>query len=109
ALRRKAGLAFELYTAAGDAAGVIRARQALVLGVYLTGDYALARRLEEENLDGFRRAGRTTEVANSLTLLSGINLRLREGATAWARMTEALRSWLAAENASGVARGLAMA
>ena len=43
--------ALDLYTAAGREDGVLRARQALVLAVFLAGDYATARELETENLE----------------------------------------------------------
>jgi predicted ATPase/class 3 adenylate cyclase len=101
--------ALDLYTAAGSVDGAMRARQALVLAVFLAGDYARAQQLEDQNLDDFRRAGSPFQVADSLTLLSAVSLRLGDLATAWARMVEGLRSFAANDSASGLARGLGTA
>ena len=53
-----------------QADGVLRARQALVLGVFLTGDYATALALEEQNLAAYRQAAAACEpVGDSPTRL----------------------------------------
>ncbi|HTC85306.1 MAG TPA: hypothetical protein VK656_01285, partial [Candidatus Acidoferrum sp.] len=101
--------AMELYTQAGRDDGVIRTRQALVLAVFLTGDYARARDLENQNLEAFRRTGSPFQVADSLTLLSAIHFQLDDPATSWTRMGEGLRLFAANDSASGLARVLAMA
>jgi predicted ATPase/class 3 adenylate cyclase len=108
-LREHEQQALELYMAAGREDGAIRARQALVLAVFLAGDYPTARELEEQNLDAFRRTGSPFQVADSMTLLSAIHFRLDDPVTSWQRMAEGLRFFAANDNASGLARGLAMA
>jgi len=101
--------ALELYQAAGHEPGAIRARQALVLSIFLGGDYARARALEEENLVAFRREGSQYEIADSLTLLSAIFFQLGEPAVAWQRMADGMRFFASNDAYSGLARGLAMA
>jgi predicted ATPase/class 3 adenylate cyclase len=101
--------ALDLYRQAGDDEGLTRARQALVLGVFLAGDYAAARELEEENLAVFRRAASPLEVADSLTFLSAVHYKLGDPTTGWQRLTEGLRLFAANEATTGVARSLGMA
>jgi predicted ATPase len=101
--------ALELYTAAGREDRALLARQALVLGMFLAGDYAVARDLTREHLEAFRRSGSVSQVADSMTLLSAIHYRLAEVAVSWERMVDGLRIFAAADNASGIARALAMA
>ncbi len=101
--------ALDLYAQAGMDDGVLRARQALVLAVFLTGDYPRARELEEQDLAAFRSTGSPFQVADSLTLLGAIHLRLGDGVTAWRHITEGLQLFAANDNASGIARGLATA
>ncbi len=101
--------ALDLYTAAGREDGVVRARQGLVLAVFLAGDYAMARDLETENLEVFRRTGSQFQVADSLTLLSGVYWRLGDPAAAWARACDALRLFDGIDSASGIARALGVA
>ncbi|HZC32142.1 MAG TPA: adenylate/guanylate cyclase domain-containing protein [Candidatus Bathyarchaeia archaeon] len=109
ALRAHEQSALDLYQAAGNKAGAIRARQALVLAVFLAGDYAAARELEEENYDAFRRTGSQYEIADSVTLLSAINFQLEDPVNSWRRMAEGMQFFSANDSASGLARGLAMA
>ncbi len=108
-LRTHEQRALDLYTAAGQDDGVLRARQALVLAVFLGGDYETARELESENLDVFRRTGSQFQVADSLTLLSAVNWRLGDWAAAWGRLCDALRLFDGIDSASGIARALGMA
>jgi len=108
-LREHEQLALDLYTAAGRENDVLRARQALVLGVFLSGEYEAARALEEQNLEAYRRAGSLFQVADSMTLLSGVAYRLDDPDRSWARMQEGLRFWRSNDLASGLARGLGMA
>jgi len=102
-------LALELYGAAGRADGVIRARQALVLGVFLAGDFPGALELEMQNLDAYRKSGSPFQIADSMTLLSAVHFRLGDPATSWQRMAEGLQFFSANDSASGLARGLGMA
>jgi predicted ATPase/class 3 adenylate cyclase len=101
--------ALELYLASGRDDAAIRARQALVLAVYLGGDYETARVLEAENLAAFERRGSLSEVADSATLMSAILFRLGEPELAWDRMLQGLRMFDANKLSSGVARNLVMA
>jgi predicted ATPase/class 3 adenylate cyclase len=71
-LRAHEGRAMELYASVGDEDGVLRARQALVLGAFLGGDRAEARELEIANLAAFRESGSWYRAADSLTLLSAV-------------------------------------
>ncbi len=108
-LREHEERALELYLAAGRLEDAVRARQALVLAVFLAGDYPAAHALEEENLEQFRQAGSQYEIADSTTLLSAIDYRLGDSTGSWQRMVDGLRFFGANDAASGVARGLAMA
>ena len=65
--------ALELYSQAGRQEGVTRARQGLVLALFLSGDYDAANELEEANVDAFRQAGSALEVADGALLLSAIS------------------------------------
>src|SRR4029078_13484581 len=65
-------LALDLYTAEGREDAVLRARQALVLGGFLSGDYASALELERLNLEAFRRSGAQYLVADSMNLQAAI-------------------------------------
>jgi predicted ATPase/class 3 adenylate cyclase len=100
---------YELYTAAGDEDGMRRARQALVLAVFLAGDYVRARELEDLNFEGFQRVGASFQIADSETLQSAIAIKLGDPAKAWHQMQEGLRFFAQNDNASGLARSLAMA
>jgi hypothetical protein len=108
-LRMHEQRALELYTAIGDRDGAIRARQAFVLAEFLAGSYEAARDLEELNRDEFRHSGSPTQVADSVTFLSAVYLRLGDLPTAWGRMQDSLRLFAEVDSPSGLARGLAMA
>jgi predicted ATPase/class 3 adenylate cyclase len=101
--------ALDLYQAAGREDGVLRARQALVLGVFLSGEYEEARRLEEQNLEVFESTGSVFQIADSMTLLSAIKYRVGDVEGSWRRMAEGLRRFEANDSASGLARALGMA
>lgn len=101
--------ALDLYTAVGDENAAIRARQALVLAVFLAGDYAAASALESANLAAFRRTGSLFQIADSLTLLSAVHWKQGELDLAWARLSEGLRLFADGDSASGLARNIAMA
>ncbi|HYK94332.1 MAG TPA: adenylate/guanylate cyclase domain-containing protein [Candidatus Dormibacteraeota bacterium] len=102
-------LAYDLYAAAGRDDGVLRARQALVLGVFLSGDYERARELEQQNEAAFRAIASLDHVADSMTLQAGVEHQLGNPAEAWARMADGLRYFSDNNNSSGLARGLGMA
>jgi predicted ATPase/class 3 adenylate cyclase len=102
-------LALDLYEAAGREDGVLRARQALVLGVFLAGDYVRARELERENEHAFSSIASLDHVADSMTLQSAIEYQLGEPAESWARMVAGLRHFASNSNSSGLARGMGMA
>jgi predicted ATPase/class 3 adenylate cyclase len=108
-LREHEQLALDLYMQAGRENDILRARQALVLGVFLSGDYEMALALETQNLEAYRRAGSLFQVADSMTLLAGVAYRLGDPEASWARMQEGLRFWRTNDLASGLARGLGMA
>jgi predicted ATPase/class 3 adenylate cyclase len=71
-LRREATQAVDLFTEVGDRPGVVRSRQALVVGHFLAGDAAEARRLEEENLVAFRSTQSWYRIADSMMLIGAI-------------------------------------
>jgi predicted ATPase/class 3 adenylate cyclase len=108
-LRAHEQRALELYSAVGDRDGAIRARQAFVLAEFLAGSFETARDLEELNREEWRHSGSQSQVADSVTLLSAVYLKLGDLPTAWERMVEALRLFSETDSASGIARGLAMA
>ena len=102
-------LALDLYTAAGRDDGALQARQALVLGVFLAGDYARARELERENEAAFRAIASLDHVADSMTLQAAVEHQLGNPAGSWARTVDGLRYFSDNGNSSGLARGLGMA
>ena len=102
-------LALELYAAAGRDDGVLKARQALVLGVFLAGDYSRARELEHQNEAAFRAIASLDHVADSMTLQAAVEHQLGNPAGSWARMVDGLRYFSDNNNSSGLARGLGMA
>ena len=108
-LREHEQRALDLYLAAGYEDGAIRARQGLVLAVFLAGDYRDALDLEAQNLEAFSRRGSQFEVADSLTLLSAISWRLGDVDLAWRRASEGLRFFWGTDSASGLVRNLGMA
>ena len=108
-LRAHEQRALELYTAIGNRDGAIRARQAFVLAEFLAGSFETARDLEEVNRDEFRRSGSESQIADSVTFLSAVYLKLGDIATSWERMLESLRRFSEIDSASGLGRGLAMA
>ncbi len=108
-LRRHEQEALNLYLAADRGDDVLRARSALVLGVFLAGDDAQAIALQEENLAAYRRNASRNEIADASTLLAGILFRHGEPALAWERMIEGLRTFAASEFWSGIARDLVVA
>lgn len=108
-LREHEQIALDLYTAAGRDDGVARARQALVLALFLTGDYEGAHELELQNFEAFKRDASHLQVADSMTLLAAIAFRLGDPATSWQRTVAGLRVFVSVDSASGLARGLGMA
>jgi predicted ATPase/class 3 adenylate cyclase len=112
-LRAHESKALELFTEAGTAPGarqgIPKARQALVLGVFLTGDYAGALELEGQNLAEFRAAGSEYQIADSMTFHSGVYLKVGDPAKSWEYVGEGLRWFAANDNQSGIARALGMA
>jgi hypothetical protein len=107
-LRLHEGLALEGYLAAGREVEASRARQAIVLSLFLAGDFAAARSLQEEALESYQRRNSPTEVADSRTLLSAILFRLDLPAESWQHATLALRFFAAGSLASGTARAMVM-
>jgi predicted ATPase/class 3 adenylate cyclase len=101
--------ALDLFTELGDSNGIERARQALQLRTFLVGDLDEARARSEANLEVFRGLGSMFQVADTLTLLSAIAWQRDDGATAWARLVEALRIFKDLDLASGLARAVGMA
>jgi hypothetical protein len=108
-LRAHEERALALYTALGHEEGMVRARQAIVLAVFLGGDYLLAQALEAENLAAFRRRDSPLQVADSLTLMSAMEWRRGDRAAAWACAAEALAMFTAVGSMPGMSRGLVMA
>jgi predicted ATPase len=107
-LRAHEQQAFDQYRAAGREEDAIRARQALVLAVFLDEDYALARELQGQNLEVWRELS-PAEYADGVTLLAGINYRLDDLPAAWDRMLEGLRIFSDKGLESGLVRSLGMA
>ena len=108
-LRAHEERALELYTAAGHEDGALRTRQALVLSLFLGGEYERARELETLNLDVFRRAGSQEQVASSSTLLSAIEWRAGDVDNGWHRLMSALSLFHSLEHPPGLARTFGLA
>ena len=101
--------ALELYTEADARVEIPKARQALVLGVFLSGDFEGALELAGQNLAEFRAAGAEYQVADSMTFHAGVYFRSGDAATAWGFVRDGLRWFAENENQSGIARALGMA
>lgn len=101
--------ALDLFSELGDRAGIERARQAMVLGKFLSGDLETARADSEENLATFRRLGSMFQIADTMTLLSGIDWKSGQPAASWTSLLEALEIFVSLDMASGLARSLGMA
>jgi predicted ATPase/class 3 adenylate cyclase len=99
----------ELYRSLGDDGGVDRAEQALVLASFLDGEYAAAKTISEKHLAKFRERRSYFQVADTLTLLSGIEFTLENPAMSWRRVQEGLAIFSERDAASGIARALGMA
>jgi len=108
-LRGHEEIALELYAEIGARDGTLRARQALVLGVFLLGDNERALQLEGENLAEFRAAGSEYQIADSMTFHAGVYFRSGDPTTAWHYVQEGLRWFAENDNQSGIARALGMA
>jgi predicted ATPase/class 3 adenylate cyclase len=101
--------AFDLFTKVGNRNGILRARQALGLAVFLGGDYRGALELEAQNLAEFQAAGAGYQIADSMTFHAGVYFRAGDPATSWGFVTEGLRWFAENTNVSGIARALGMA
>ena len=101
--------ALELYTAAGREDGAVLAREALVLSLFLGGEYVRARELETLNLDAFRRAGSSMQIASASTLLSAIEWRAGDLKQGWDRLMGALSLFHSLEHPPGLVRALGLA
>jgi len=108
-LRAHEERALELYTAAGHEDGAILAREALVLSLFLGGEYTRARELETLNLDLFRRAGSPMQIASASTLLSAIEWRGGDVEQGWERLIGALSLFHSLEHPPGLVRVLGLA
>lgn len=84
-------------------------RQALVLGVFLTGDFEGALELEGQNLAEFRALGSEYQVADSMTFHAGVYLKSGDPQTSWKYVLDGLRWFAENDNQSGIARALGMA
>jgi predicted ATPase/class 3 adenylate cyclase len=109
AVRAHEQQATELYLRVGDEDGVVRARQALVLSMFLTREYAEAARLERANLEIFRARGSMDQVADSLTFLSACLWKAGDLPGGWAYLRESMRLFRERDSAPGVARAVCMA
>ncbi|MGI9111171.1 MAG: NB-ARC domain-containing protein [Gaiellaceae bacterium] len=108
-LRAHEERALKLYTEAGHEDGAVLTREALVLSLFLGGEYARARELETLNLDVFRRAGSQMQVASASTLLSAVEWRAGHIEHAWQRLIDALSLFHSLEHPPGLTRTLGLA
>jgi tetratricopeptide (TPR) repeat protein len=108
-LREHEATAFELFTQAGNKAGILKSRQALGLGVFLTGDYTGALELEAQNLAEFRAMGAEYLIADSMTFHAGAYFKQGKPGRSWEFVREGLRWFADNDNQSGIARALGMA
>jgi tetratricopeptide (TPR) repeat protein len=108
-LRRHEQRALDLFTQAGDLESAVRARQALTIGTFLSGDYEEAATLSQLDLETFRARGSELQVADTLTLMSALAWRAGDLADAWGYLQESRELFAARDSASGLARVLGMA
>ncbi len=90
-LRREAAQAFAMFEELGDRPGLVKARQALVVGHFLAGETAEARRLEEQNLVDFRATQSWYRIADTMMLLGAIERLDQRPEAAIESAREALR------------------
>ncbi|HEY7941222.1 MAG TPA: adenylate/guanylate cyclase domain-containing protein [Candidatus Limnocylindrales bacterium] len=90
-LRRESELALAMFEALGDRTSTIRVRQAAVLAHVLSGDYATARVMEEQNLADFRATQAWFRAADSMLLLGAIHRGAGDPAAGLASVREGLR------------------
>ena len=108
-LRAHEERAIDLYTAAGHDDGVVLAREALALNLFLGGEYARARELQTLNLDVFQRAGSQMQVASASAFLSAAEWRAGDTERAWHRLLGALSRFHSMEHPTGLTRTLCLA
>lgn len=108
-LRAHEERALELYTATEHEDGAVLAREALVLSLFLGGEYARARELETLNLDVFRRASSPMQIASTSTLLSAIEWRAGDIEQGWQRLMDALSQFHSVQHPPGLVRTLGLA
>jgi predicted ATPase/class 3 adenylate cyclase len=108
-LRAHESRALDLFTEAGASQGIPKARQALVLGVFLTGAPAGALELEGQNLAEFLAAGAEYQVADSMTFHAGVYLKSGDPQRSFEFVRDGLRWFAENDNQSGIARSLGMA
>jgi non-specific serine/threonine protein kinase len=101
--------ALDLYTEAGNPEAAVRARQALTIGTFLSGDYEAAATLSRIDLEAFRAGGSELQIADVLTLLTALAWRAGDLREAWANLQESRQLFAARDSASGLARVLGMA
>jgi predicted ATPase/class 3 adenylate cyclase len=108
-LRMHEQRAVDLFTEAGDLESVVRARQALTIGTFLTGDYAAAAALSAIDLEMFRARGSELQIADTLTLMTALAWRSGDLTGCWAYLQESRELFATRDSASGLARVLGMA
>jgi hypothetical protein len=108
-LREHEERAVELYTAGGHQDGAVLAREALVLSLFLGGEYVRASELEALNLEVFQRAGSQMQVASASTLLSACEWCSGEVEQGWQRLIGALSLFHSLEHPPGLTRTLGLA
>jgi predicted ATPase/class 3 adenylate cyclase len=106
-LRRHERLALDAFERLGDPDGAVKARQALVLGHFLTGEYAQTRELETVNLAEFQRIGATYRVHDSHMVLAAAALFEDDFAATRFHLRESAR--LTSGNQTDQLSGLVMA
>jgi hypothetical protein len=108
-LRAHEERALALYTANGREDGAVLAREALVLSLFLGGEYARARELETLNLDVLRRSGSQMQIASTSTLLASIEWRAGDLEQAWQRLMPCLSLFHSAGHPPNLVRALGLA
>jgi tetratricopeptide (TPR) repeat protein len=108
-LRTHEERALELYTAAGREEAAVRTREALVLSLFLGGEYRRACELETLNVEAFERAGSQAQVASGSTLLAAIEWRAGDVEQGWRRLLGAMSVFHALEQPPGLVRTIGLA
>ena len=105
-LKAHSSIAYDLYERLGDIDKLVLARQAMILGRYVEGDFLEAARLEEENLEHWSRVGSAFRMTDSSILMSAMLFRAGDLGGSFRRAMDGFRLMAELEISSGLVGAL---